>query len=102
MCFVADTYLYVPPRRYVFCGAEAYGRLVEEEDSEDDDDDDDNDDDDDDSSLVMPDNGDNTAADRVCSDSVNPAASSDSGDPLCPPTPVELSNSDSSSGSVDP
>jgi len=91
----ANTYLYVPPRRYVFSGAEAYGRLIEEE----------NDDEDySDSSLVSADN-DERLSDNECSDSGRPAGDTDSNCPgtsVYPPTPPEVAHLDSSNGSLDP
>jgi len=95
----ANTYLYVPPRRYVFSGAEAYGRLIEDEDDDDDDDDDDGD-----SSLVSADN-DNRLSDGECSDTGRPVADTDTNchdTSACPPTPPEIAHLDSSNGSLDP
>ena len=83
----ANTYLYVPPRRYVFSGADAYGRLTEEDD----------DDDDTDSSVVSADS-DERLTDDQCSNTDRPVADS----PSSPQTPLELANLDSSSGSCDP
>jgi len=99
---VANTYLYVPPRRYVFSGAEAHGRLIEEDDDNNDDNDDD--DDDDDSSLVSADN-DNRLHDVECSESCGVIADTDpncGGSYSCPQTPPELEHLDSSNGSLDP
>jgi len=99
-CFalsVADTYLHVPPRRYVFSGAEAHGRLIEE-------DDDDADDDDDDSSLVSADDEDRLA-DGEGSDNDRPTADTDANctdSYSCPLTPPEVIYGDSSNGSLDP
>ena len=92
----ADTYLYVPPRRYVFTGAEAYGRLMEE--------DDDDEDDASNSSLVSADN-DEKLADGECSYTGRPAGDTDTicpGTSAYPPTPPEVAHLDSSSGSLDP
>jgi len=93
----ADTYLYVPPRRYIFSGAEAYGRLIE-------DDDEDEDADDTDSSRVSADNDDNLS-DGECADAGRPTADVDtncSGTDAYPPTPPEVAHLDSSNGSLDP
>jgi len=90
----ANTYLYVPPRRYVFSGAEAYGRLTEEYD-------DDDDDDGTDSSVVSADNADKLT-DSEC---VNAGADADAncpGNVSYPQTPPDLSTLDSSNGSLDP
>jgi len=98
--FVANTYLYVPPRRYVFSGAEAHGLLIEE----DDDDDNDDDDDDGDSSLVSAED-DDRLHDVECTESCGPIADTDPncGDSYsCPQTPPELEHLDSSNGSLDP
>ena len=89
--------MYVPPRRYVFSGAEVYGRLTEE-------DDDDNDDADDDSSVVSADNHD-VLTDNECSDTVRQIVNSDTnypGSTAYPQTPPELADLDSSNGSLDP
>jgi len=40
MLCAADSFLYVTPRRYVFTGAEANDRLIEQHDDDDDDDED--------------------------------------------------------------
>ena len=87
----------MPPRRYVFSGAEARGRLIEE-------DDDDEDEDDGDSSLVSADN-DDILPDGECSDSGRPTANTDpncAGIYSCPQMPPELAHFDSSNGSLDP
>jgi len=87
----ANTYLYVPPRRYVFSGAEAYGRLIE---------------DDDDNSNSSLDSADNDSNDGECSDTGLPAGDIDTDGPGTSadylPTPPELTHLDSSSGSLDP
>ena len=92
--FVANTYLYVPPRRYVFSGAEAFGRLAEETD-----------DNDDDSSLDSEDNSDGLS-DVQRYDDGGPSADGDDnnhpGDFSYPQTPPDLAYLDSSSGSLDP
>jgi len=89
----ANTYLYVPPRRYVFSGAEAYGRLMEE--------DDDDDDDGSDSSVVSADNADKLT-DSECSNAVANTDTNCSGKVSYPPTPPKLATLDSSNGSLDP
>ena len=81
--FAADTYLYVPPRRYVFSGAEVYGQLIE--------DDADDSDDDSDSSVVSADN-DVKLTTGECSNN----------HPSYPPTPPDLALLDSSDGLLDP
>jgi len=84
--FAADTYLYVPPRRYVFSGAEAYGQLIE--------DDVDDSDDDSGSSVVSADNDDKLNTGE-CSNN-HPCTSS------YPPTPPDLALLDSSDELLDP